>query len=229
MRFIGFFNNKGGVGKTSLVYHLAWMYADLGLKVIAADLDPQANVTSMFVDEDRLEDLWPEGDHPDTIFGAIQPLFEGTGEVRSARVEEVADNLGLVIGDLRLSGSEDELNSRWPECLDRKPVAFRVLSALYRALAGAAKAREADIVLVDMGPNLGALNRAALIACDSVVVPLAPDIYSLQGLRNLGPTLTKWRSEWRERLDRQSIARSSAAAGLHATNRLCGDATWRPT
>jgi cellulose biosynthesis protein BcsQ len=40
---IAFFNNKGGVGKTSLVYHLAWMYRDLGLNVLAADLDPQAN------------------------------------------------------------------------------------------------------------------------------------------------------------------------------------------
>jgi cellulose biosynthesis protein BcsQ len=52
---IAFFNNKGGVGKTSLVYHLAWMYLDLGLKVIAADLDPQANLTAAFLDEDRLE------------------------------------------------------------------------------------------------------------------------------------------------------------------------------
>ena len=49
-----FFNNKGGVGKTSLVYHLAWMYADLGHKVIVADLDPQSNLTSMFLEEERL-------------------------------------------------------------------------------------------------------------------------------------------------------------------------------
>ena len=55
MKTIAFFNNKGGVGKTSLVYHLAWMYADLGLSVVAADLDPQANLTSMFLDDDRLD------------------------------------------------------------------------------------------------------------------------------------------------------------------------------
>ena len=55
IRVLTFFNNKGGVGKTSLVYHLAWMYADLGVKVVAADLDPQANLTSMFLDEDYLE------------------------------------------------------------------------------------------------------------------------------------------------------------------------------
>jgi hypothetical protein len=44
MKTIAFFNNKGGVGQTSLVYHLAWMYADLGLPVIAANLDPQSDV-----------------------------------------------------------------------------------------------------------------------------------------------------------------------------------------
>ncbi len=42
MKTIAFFNNRGGVGKRSLVYHLAWMYSELGLRVLAADLDPQA-------------------------------------------------------------------------------------------------------------------------------------------------------------------------------------------
>jgi len=205
MKFIGFFNNKGGVGKTSLVYHLSWIYSDLGYKVISADLDAQANLTNMFVDEERLEALWSDSNTDGTIFSAIRPLLEGTGDVVSAFVEDIADNLGLVVGDLRLSGSEDELNSRWPECLDRKAVAFRVLSAFYRSILGAAIERQADVVLVDMGPNLGALNRAALIGCDYVIVPLAADLYSLQGLRNLGPTLRRWRAEWADRLQRNSL------------------------
>ena len=54
MKTIAFFNNKGGVGKTSLVYHLAWMFADHGIKTLAVDLDPQANLTAMFLDEERL-------------------------------------------------------------------------------------------------------------------------------------------------------------------------------
>ena len=53
-----FFNNKGGVGKTSLVYHLAWMLYDLGHRVLACDLDPQANLTAAFLNEERLESLW---------------------------------------------------------------------------------------------------------------------------------------------------------------------------
>ena len=64
-----------------------------------------------------------------------------------------------------------------------------------------AKEADASIILVDVGPNLGALNRSALIATDYVIAPLAADLFSLQGLRNLGPTLSKWKSEWSRRRD----------------------------
>ena len=205
MKTVAFFNNKGGVGKTSLVYHLAWMYADLGLSVVAADLDPQANLTSMFLDDEALEALWSAPQRRRTIYGALAPLLDGTGDVAAPHVEEPTAGLGLVAGDLMLSSAEDELSSQWPACLDRQPRAFRVLSALWRILDRAAAAVEADLALVDVGPNLGALNRAALVAADRVVVPLAPDLYSLQGLSNLGPTLRRWRDEWAERRVRNPV------------------------
>jgi len=203
MNTIAFFNNKGGVGKTSLVYHLAWMYANLGVKLIAADLDPQANLSAMFLDEDRLEQLWPDGDHPDTILGVIQPILKGTGDITQPHVETIAENdgIGLVVGDLGLSVFEDRLSDAWPRCLDGDEAAFRVISAFYRALCKAAHEWEASVVLIDVGPNLGAINRAAMIAAGHVVVPLAPDLFSLQELRNLGPTLNRWRNEWKRRLD----------------------------
>ena len=203
MKTIAFFNNKGGVGKTSLVYHLSSMYADLGLNVVAADLDPQANLTSMFLEDERLEALWTDGDHKQTIYGAFQPLLEGTGDVAAPHIEDVAPGLSLVAGDLTLSAAEDELSGQWPDCLDRKPRAFRVLSGMWRILQAAGEHVGADLALIDVGPNLGALNRAALVAARHVVIPLAPDLYSLQGLRNLGPTLRRWQSEWKERLERR--------------------------
>ena len=70
---------------------------------------------------------------------------------------------------------------------------------LWRVLELAALERGASIVLIDVGPNLGALNRAALVAAEHVLNPLAPDLYSRQGLRNLGPALRRWRQEWSER------------------------------
>ena len=60
---------------------------------------------------------------------------------------------------------------------------------------------DASFILADVGPNLGAINRSALIATDYVIVPLGADLFSLQGLRNLGPTLRTWRTDWKKRLD----------------------------
>lgn len=202
MIIIAFFNNKGGVGKTTLGYHLSWMYADLGASVVVADLDPQANLTAMFLSEDRLEDLWPDGDHPHSILGSISPILRGLGDISTPHVEELDDNLGLIVGDLGLSRFEARLSAAWPACLDRDEAAFRAESAFYRAIRNAAEMRDADLVLIDVGPNLGALNRAAIIAANFVVIPLAPDLFSLQGLRNLGPTLHEWRTEWKDRVDR---------------------------
>ena len=210
MKTIAFFNNKGGVGKTSLVYHLAWMYADIGVNVVAADLDPQANLTSMFLDDPRLETLWEERR---TVYGAIRPLMEGSGDVAAPHVEQPTPGLGLVAGDLALSAAEDELSSQWPGCMDGKPRAFRVLSALWRVLRDAAEQTAAELVLVDVGPNLGAFNRAALVAADDVVGPLAADLHSLQGLRNLGPTLRRWRAAWGERRRRNPVADVGMPAG----------------
>jgi chromosome partitioning protein len=213
MKTIAFFNNKSGVGKTSLVYHLAWMYAEMGLSVIAADLDPQANLTSMFVDEEQLSTLWSESSHIKTIFGVIQPLLEGTGDISLPYVEHVTDKIGLLVGDIALSGSEDEWTRQWPDCLDGKTRAVRVLSAIWRVIEQAAVERDASIVLIDVGPNLGALNRAALIAAEHVVIPLAPDIHSLQGLRNLGPALRRWRQERSQRRRHNPVTDLSIPSG----------------
>lgn len=203
MKTIAFFNNKGGVGKTSLVYHLAWMYERLDLRVVAADFDPQANLTSMFLEEDQLEQLWPDGPHPRTVFGAVEPLLRGTGDIQCPHVVPVKDNVGLVAGDLGLSRFEDKLSDAWPRCHNKDEAAFRCTSSLYRILWEAAEAQRADVILIDVGPNLGAINRAAILAAQHVVIPLAPDLYSLQGLRNLGPTLRDWRDQWIDMLKKR--------------------------
>jgi chromosome partitioning protein len=197
MKTIAFFNNKGGVGKTSLVYHLAWMFADHGIATLAVDLDPQANLTAMFLDEARLESLWPDDNHPDTVFGSIQPILRGIGDIAVPHVERVTANLGLIAGDLGLSRFEDKLSDAWPRCHNGDESAYRTMTAFHRLIqAGAATTSE--LVLIDVGPNLGAINRAALIASDQVCLPLAPDLFSLQGLRNLGPTLREWGRIWRD-------------------------------
>ena len=195
---IALFNNKGGVGKTSLAYHLAWMFADRGLSVVAADLDPQANLTGMFLAEDLLEKLWPKGKHPNTIQGVVEPIVRGLGDISSPYLEEISLNLALLPGDLELARFEDKLSESWPKCHNGDEASFRATSAFRRAMVEAAAQRNADLVLIDVGPNLGAINRAALIAADFVIIPLVPDLFSLQGLRNVGPRLVEWRKNWQE-------------------------------
>jgi chromosome partitioning protein len=202
---IAFFNNKGGVGKTSMVYHLAWMFSDRGLRVIAADLDPQCNLTASFLDDDRIEEVMARHEKPLTVFGAIQPLKEGIGDVTEPHIEIISDRLGLILGDMALSTFEDDLSEVWPKCLAGNPRAFRVTSAFWRLVQMAGEKHEADAVLLDLGPNLGAINRAALIASDFVVVPLGPDLFSLQGLENLGPAIRSWRNDWSERLEKNPL------------------------
>lgn len=214
-----FFNNKGGVGKTSLVYHIAWMLSDIGYRVLACDLDPQANLTSMFINEERLEVLWPDSGDRKTIYNALRPLLDGTGDIEKPHLEVITQDLlmqelSLIVGDLMLSSTEDELSSQWPECLDKRARAFRVISALWRILQNAATDRKTEIALVDVGPNLGALNRAVLVATDYVIVPLGADLFSLQGLRNLGPTLQDWRKGWEDRHQRNPIPDFPIPTGL---------------
>lgn len=200
-----FFNNKGGVGKTSLVFHLAWMFAEMGKRVVAIDLDPQANLTSAFLPEEDLENLWDvDGSSPrnSTIFQCIRPLTQ-VGDILAPQTQRLGPRLHLVPGDLGLAGFEDLLSQEWPNALDsgnlHRP--FRLLTAFWQVAQMAAEQTNAEIILADVGPNLGAINRSALIASDHVVIPLAADLFSLQGLRNLGPTLRKWRADWRKRLD----------------------------
>ncbi|MBF0460704.1 MAG: AAA family ATPase [Magnetococcales bacterium] len=197
---MAFFNNKGGVGKTSLVYHVAWMMSDLGLRVVAADLDPQGNLSTAFLDEDRLEELWTGSPPLATIYGSVRPLQRGVGDLTGPYLEEIGDNLALIVGDMGLSRFEEDLSQVWPKCLDRDERSFRVISAFWRVLQKGATMHHAQVILVDLGPNLGAINRSALIASDFVVIPLGPDLYSLQGLRNLGPALRAWRQGWQDRL-----------------------------
>ncbi|MGI9257047.1 MAG: ParA family protein, partial [Salinispira sp.] len=176
-----FFNNTGGVGKTSLVYHLAWMYAKLGKRVVVADFDPQANLTAAFLDENTIENLWTDGQAGSTIYQSIKPLT-GVGDIAEPQLEKIDTNLFLIPGDVELSNYEDILSTEWPQSMNDRNLyrPLRILSAFWQViqmaenkLAGTEMA--VDIVLIDIGPNLGAINRSALLATDYVVIPLGAD------------------------------------------------------
>ncbi len=197
-----FFNNKGGVGKTSLIYHLAWMYAGLRKRVVVVDLDPQANLTAAFLSEDKIETLWERSEEGSTIYSCLQPLT-AVGDLIEPVLQRISTDLYLVPGDVQLSAFEESLSAEWPNSMRDNNLyrPLRILSAFWQIMQMAAGKVEADLILVDIGPNLGAINRSVLIATDFVVIPLGADLFSLQGLKNLGPTLRNWKNLWRKRLD----------------------------
>ncbi len=201
MRSLVLFNNTGGVGKTTLTFHLAHMAARLGLRTVAIDYDPQSNLSAVLMGDDALGETWerPEGEAR-TAASCVDPVRRGIGVVRAPALTPIDHNLWLLPGHLVLSRFEQTLAEEWGKILaSDHERALLVTTALATLADGAAKAvpgGDADLVLIDAGPSLGALNRAALLACDAVLIPLAPDLFSLQGLKNVGPVLRTWRGDW---------------------------------
>jgi cellulose biosynthesis protein BcsQ len=204
MKTIAIFNHQGKVGKTSLVYHLTWMFADLGLKVVAADLDPQANLTFWFLEKEVLEEVWPDEEYPLNILDTMNPFLEKHGETADIHLEIINENIGLVAGNLGLSLFEDKLSEAWHHCLVKDKAAFRLISAFDRILLSAAERQNADVVLIDLGSNLGAINKAALIAAEYVIIPVVADWFSLQALIDLGHKIGDWREGWAQRFQKNT-------------------------
>jgi len=220
MKTIAFFNNKGGVGKTTLVYHLAWMFSELNYRVIAVDLDSQANLSGMFLHEKRMESLWDSektNETKETIYSILDPLFDGIGDITtSPHIEcpHVDGKIGLLVGSFTLAKLESQISIQWNECLAGDKRAFRITTAFARLIANAGKKHKADLALVDVGPNLGAINRAALISSDYVVIPLDPSLFSMYGLRSVGPILQEWREAWQERLRKKPTFMNIPKGGM---------------
>src|SRR5437868_10219213 len=109
-----FFNNKGGVGKTTLVANLA---AELALsfkaKVLVVDADPQCNLTQYVLTEDVTDEIY-SSDNPNSIFSVIRPLSLGKGYESDLPIIK-SDDFGfdLIIGDPRLALQEDLLAGDW--------------------------------------------------------------------------------------------------------------------
>jgi cellulose biosynthesis protein BcsQ len=200
------FNNKGGVGKTTLIFNIAHMMARNGLRTVILDYDPQCNASAIALSEDQLFDIWEADGKGATVARCIDLVRRGKGDLVEPELIGVADDLWILPGDLALSRFEQDLAEGWGKIHQSdNERAIHVTTALQRLADASARSAQADLVLIDVGPNLGALNRAALLAADAVVVPVAPDLFSLQGLKNVGPTMREWRTDWKRAEERQQV------------------------
>jgi len=193
---ISIFNNKGGVGKTTYMYHVAHLLSRRDLTVLMVDCDSQCNLTSYTMNDVAIKKAWR--DDGNSIFQVIDPVYKTTGDFRPRSPAKVSEKneLYLVPGDLRLSNFEDLLGDTWSSARAGSEPALRAQAAIHRYIQFAADKVGADIVLVDLGPNLGALNRAVLATSNFFITPVAPDLFSIQGTENLGNKLVSWRKEW---------------------------------
>jgi chromosome partitioning protein len=200
MKILTFFNNKGGVGKTTLLFNVAHMLVSKGKRVTMVDCDPQCNLSATVLDDDRLDALWSsESGTGVTVENCLRSIHDRTGDIGNPTCISVVEGLSLLPGDLLLSQLEQTLAADgWGRDFRRDPAAILVASSVARVIERAGESAHADVVLVDVGPSLGALNRAVHAACDAIVIPVAPDLFSLRGLQNVGPTLRDWQEQWKE-------------------------------
>jgi chromosome partitioning protein len=191
---ISFFNNKGGVGKTTFLFHVAHRIAELGKTTLIVDCDSQCNLTAYTLTDQQIDQAWkPEGN---SIYRQIELVDRTIGDIRNRAATKVSDSLHIIPGDLSLSGFEDRLGDTWSAALGGNEAALRAQSAIYRVIRQATSKANADIVLLDLGPNLSAINRAVLGGSDFIISPVSPDLFSIRGIENLGNKLVTWRSEW---------------------------------
>ncbi len=238
MKILAFPNDRFGLGTTSLIYHLAHIFADRGVEVLAVDLDPQSTLTSMCLTDDEVEALWC-GDDParGTIFSALSPLVDGLGDLARFRPIPLRNRLSLLPSALRFSTLEPHFSRAWSRLERGDDSALDLLSSIHRVILESAD--KADLVLLDLGPGLHAIARTALNSADFLCVPWGPDLYATTSLTYLGPTLRGWHAAWEsltsnappDALPRgamQPLGYVILHPGMHDTRGLGPSVRWMP-
>jgi len=178
-RVIAIANQKGGVGKTTTAINLATALAAIGRKVMIIDLDPQGNASTGF------------GIDRKARARTIYDVLTGHASLSEVSVNAGIPGLSVVPSSIDLSGAELELVSA-----ERR--SYRLREAIY---GGEAKqAADADYILIDCPPSLNLLTLNAMVAADSVLVPLQCEFFALEGLSLLMKTIERVRAAFNPQL-----------------------------
>lgn len=220
MKIISVFNNKGGVGKSTLTYHLGSALSEEGSKVLLIDLDPQSNLSLYGLTEERLEKIWNSEDDYISDYKAaknqlnerefevfhkknhsihylLKPIEDGESDEKELPPPvHLTEGLDLIPGRLTLHLFENKLAKHWSEAFLGEPQAIRIVTSIRKICEDYARQYGYDVVLIDTSPSLGALNKVIISSADSLIIPCAPDMFSDYGIRNIGNALSVWSREF---------------------------------
>ncbi|REH40321.1 AAA domain-containing protein [Paraperlucidibaca baekdonensis] len=195
---LAMFNNKGGVGKTTLTCNIAsYLAKKKGKRVLVIDCDPQCNATQLIMGEEYAAELYfskTASGATTTISDILRPIEDGDSDIENSVIPiKSSDNrfgVDLIPGHPSFSIIEDRLGAAWHELLGGDIGGIRKTNwntYLKRKLSN-----NYDYVLYDLGPSLGSINRSVLIGCDNFMTPMGTDIFSILGIRNISTWLQSW-------------------------------------
>ncbi|GHF93279.1 MULTISPECIES: ParA family protein [Amycolatopsis] len=192
MKSIAVFNNKGGVGKTTLLCNLAGFLAlERGQRVLVVDADPQCNATQNIFSDEDVDNIYEQDNF--TVDSIIKPLALGKGFSNElSPTFSKAFGVDVIPGDPRLALTEDVLASDWAQARGGETRGLRTSFAFTQLLE---RCQDYDLVMFDMGPSLGAINRSVLIGADFFVTPMSIDIFSLRAIDNIAISIKNWRKQ----------------------------------
>lgn len=233
MKKISIFNNKGGVGKTTLSFHFANALAEMNKRVLVLDLDPQCNITIIALPEEQIHGIWEAEDNfisdyqkakesvtaeefgrlisgPRSIHFALKPEEDGLSPENILPPPlALRGNLHIVPGRLTLHKYEEQIAKRWSDAISGNPLAIRTLTRIHQLAEMYASVYNYDYILFDTSPSLGILNKTVISTTDGFLIPCMPDMFSLYGIKNIGNSIRAWKNDFdlfRRVLDKDKLA-----------------------
>lgn len=207
IKTLSFFNNKGGVGKTTLSTNVAYNIAMRGKRVLYVDCDPQCNATQLMLTEKQTAEIYDGNTDPEealrqsllkTVYGIFVPLREGEPEIESDvpvyRSERF--HVDVLAGHPQLSQIEDVMSAAWQTALSKETAAFRRVHWAGQLVTAMEDEDRYDYILFDVGPSLGPFNRTVLLGCDAFVTPTSTDLFSYHAFGNLARWFDAWVEEY---------------------------------
>ncbi|MEK8018699.1 MAG: AAA family ATPase [Candidatus Parabeggiatoa sp.] len=204
-KIISIFNNKGGVGKSTITWNLANALGREKKNVLLLDFDPQCNLSIAMLGEDKFIVQLPTLNAPygTTVRSFLQRFLQNTGgeEIYLHKGKNTSQNVDIVAGDFWLNVYADSLNVG-SDLLSGTGLSRYIAIRNIIDKAKQKNDQDYDFVLVDLPPSFGSLVRAAFYSSDYYIVPCTSDSFSVYCLGLIGQMVPNFIKDWQSGLDR---------------------------